>query len=74
MGRNLADASGHENGGGLADAMRDEGGGPIVTRSVSEAGRENWWAERGSIRYLWDESSLHAAIEYVMDGQDRFPR
>ena len=33
--------------------------------------RENWWAERGSIRYLYDENSLEAAIIYVTDGQDR---
>jgi REP element-mobilizing transposase RayT len=51
----------------------------IVTRSVSEglmvqsrvdAVRENWWAERGSIRYIYDESSLEAAIQYVVEGQD----
>jgi REP element-mobilizing transposase RayT len=32
--------------------------------------RENWWAERGSQRYLNDEVSLEAAIIYVRDGQD----
>ena len=32
--------------------------------------RENWWAERGSGRYLNDEKSLEAAIEYVRDAQD----
>ena len=35
--------------------------------------REQWWAERGSIRYLNDEISLEAAIVYVLDGQDHKP-
>jgi REP element-mobilizing transposase RayT len=33
--------------------------------------RENWWAERGSQRFLNDEESLEAAILYVRDGQDK---
>jgi REP element-mobilizing transposase RayT len=33
--------------------------------------RENWWAERGSQRYINDEDSLEAAILYVLEGQDR---
>jgi len=33
--------------------------------------RENWWAERGSQRYINDDDSLEAAILYVRDGQDR---
>jgi REP element-mobilizing transposase RayT len=32
--------------------------------------RENWWAERGSQRYINDEASLEAAVIYVRDGQD----
>ncbi len=32
--------------------------------------RENWWAERGSRRFINDEGSLEAAILYVRDGQD----
>ncbi len=35
------------------------------------SGRENWWAERGSQRFINDEDSLEAAILYVRDGQDR---
>jgi REP element-mobilizing transposase RayT len=35
--------------------------------------RENWWAERGSSRYLYDEKSLEAAITYVLEGQDQKP-
>lgn len=43
------------------------------TRRASEAIpiRENWWAERGSRRYINDEDSLEAAILYVKDAQDR---
>jgi hypothetical protein len=32
--------------------------------------RENWWAERGSFRYLNTDDELEAAILYVRDGQD----
>lgn len=42
----------------------------LANASGYEAPRENWWAERGSIRFLYDESSLEAAILYVTDGQD----
>jgi REP element-mobilizing transposase RayT len=57
--RCLADASGYkQDGGSLADA------------SGYDAEREKWWAERGSIRFLYDESSLEAAILYVTEGQD----
>jgi REP element-mobilizing transposase RayT len=33
--------------------------------------RENWWAERGSQRFINDDDSLEAAVLYVRDGQDR---
>src|SRR5204863_8637001 len=33
--------------------------------------RENWWAERGSQRFINDTESLGAAILYVRDGQDQ---
>ena len=42
-----------------------------LTRSVSEGLRENWWAERGSQRFINDSESLEAAILYVCDGQDK---
>src|SRR5262245_13004942 len=32
--------------------------------------RENWWAERGSDRFINDQTGLEAAIVYVRDGQD----
>ena len=31
--------------------------------------RENWWAERGSRRFINDQQGLEAAIRYVRDGQ-----
>jgi REP element-mobilizing transposase RayT len=31
--------------------------------------RQNWWAERGSIRYLNSDADLEAAILYVREGQ-----
>lgn len=43
------------------------------TRALKErcdTRRENWWAERGSIRYLNTDNELEAAILYVRDGQD----
>lgn len=36
-----------------------------------DADRENWWAERGSIRWLWKEDDLAAAIQYVTEGQEK---
>ena len=33
--------------------------------------RENWWAERGSIRWVFTEESLERVIQYVLLGQDR---
>ncbi len=35
------------------------------------AGDESPWTRHGSTRYLWDEQSVEAAIEYVRDWQDR---
>jgi REP element-mobilizing transposase RayT len=32
--------------------------------------RTNWWAERGSIRWVFHESDLAAAVDYVLDQQD----
>jgi REP element-mobilizing transposase RayT len=31
--------------------------------------RENWWAERGSIRYVYDEAGLDEVIDYVLERQ-----
>jgi REP element-mobilizing transposase RayT len=41
------------------------------TRGVEAPIREEWWAERGSQRYINDEPSLEAATLYVRDGQDQ---
>jgi hypothetical protein len=32
--------------------------------------REKWWTENGSVRYLFDEESLEAAIRYTLEAQD----
>ena len=39
-------------------------------RNNDPAIRKQWWAERGSRRWINDEDSLEAAILYVRDGQD----
>ncbi len=35
-------------------------------------GRCEWWAEKGSAKYIWDDAYLRAAIEYVKK-QDTLP-
>jgi hypothetical protein len=41
------------------------------SESNAKSVRENWWAERGSQRFINDPESLEAAILYVRDAQDR---
>ncbi len=41
-----------------------------ILKEKFDSSRENWWAERGSIRYLNSDDDLEAAILYVRDGQD----
>ncbi|MGI9518970.1 MAG: transposase [Pirellulaceae bacterium] len=36
--------------------------------------RKKWWTERGSQRFIGDEASLEAVIEYVELAQDRKER
>ena len=33
--------------------------------------RENWWTERGSVRWVYNEDGLATVIEYVNEAQDR---
>jgi REP element-mobilizing transposase RayT len=33
-------------------------------------GRSKWWADRGSIRWIFRDADLAAAIDYVRDRQD----
>jgi hypothetical protein len=40
-------------------------------RERSRAEQENWWAERGSIRFVWTEDSLANVVQYVTQAQDR---
>jgi len=42
----------------------------LANASGYDGSRENWWAERGSLRFLYDEPSLEAAILYVTECQD----
>ncbi|MEM6470997.1 MAG: transposase [Planctomycetota bacterium] len=39
-----------------------------------DPGRLNWWAERGSIRYVWNEVQLSRVVKYVNGAQDRKDR
>jgi len=32
--------------------------------------REHWWTRKGSVRYVFDENSLEAAIRYTLEAQD----
>jgi REP element-mobilizing transposase RayT len=50
---------------------RQRGSDTNPTRQRGESLRQNWWAERGSKRYINDLDSLEAAILYVRDGQDQ---
>jgi len=38
-----------------------------------EPSRSNWWAERGSIRWIFTDEDLETVITYVNDAQDRKP-
>jgi REP element-mobilizing transposase RayT len=33
--------------------------------------REHWWTRKGSVRQVFDEESLEAAVLYTLEGQDR---
>jgi REP element-mobilizing transposase RayT len=41
------------------------------SREIDDKGlREKWWTGNGSVRYLFDEESLEAAIRYTLEAQD----
>ena len=40
-------------------------------KELSRPTRDNWWAERGSIRWIFGDESLETVILYVTDAQDR---
>ncbi|TWT62425.1 transposase [Rubinisphaera italica] len=42
-----------------------------VLKKCSNTNRDKWWAERGSIRYLYDEDSLFNAVQYTLEAQER---
>ncbi len=35
-----------------------------------ESLREHWWTRKGSVKYLFDDDSLAAAIKYALEAQD----
>jgi REP element-mobilizing transposase RayT len=37
----------------------------------ARAPRENWWAERGSIRWIFDDEALETVVLYATAAQDR---
>ena len=37
--------------------------------AATSSGRWRYWTEHGSTRYLWNEASINAAIDYVLNGQ-----
>ncbi|MEM7456160.1 MAG: transposase [Planctomycetota bacterium] len=39
-------------------------------KELIDPDRDNWWAERGSIRWIRDEESLDRVIQYVSEAQD----
>lgn len=39
-------------------------------RTPTAAKRTKWWAERGSIRWVWNDAGLLAVKEYVVEQQD----
>src|SRR5262249_32035977 len=43
------------------------------TRQLKEAyaGRERWWTEGGSKRYLWTQEDLESVVVYVREWQER---
>jgi REP element-mobilizing transposase RayT len=40
-------------------------------RERSDPDRKNWWASRGSGRYVFDEDRLEVVLQYVLEAQDR---
>jgi hypothetical protein len=57
------------------EARKDDGGfksyATRAFRAKASYQRDRFWADHGSTRYLWNEMSLKAAVEYVLDGQGR---
>jgi len=43
----------------------------LLQRSPPKRLRERWWTRQGSVRHLFDEQSLEAAVIYTLDSQDQ---
>ena len=39
--------------------------------SVAGAQRDHWWTRKGSVRQLFDQESIHATVQYVLEFQER---
>ncbi|MCC6509616.1 MAG: hypothetical protein IT423_10940 [Pirellulaceae bacterium] len=69
-------AEGRKPSGGTVPDTTPEGSRPAAKieaegRQPSGAtARENWWTRKGSVRYLFDNESLEAAIQYTLEAQD----
>lgn len=40
-------------------------------KELSDPARNNWWADRGSIRWIFTDESLETVVLYVNEAQDR---
>lgn len=40
-----------------------------LRRAFPEIQRRRYWSHHGSTRYLWNEVSVKAAIDYALNGQ-----
>ena len=40
-------------------------------KEKSNPNRERWWAERGSIRWIWNQRSLCKVVHYATESQDQ---
>jgi hypothetical protein len=40
-----------------------------LRREFPDIQRRRYWAQHGSTRYLWNDVSVRAAIDYVLNGQ-----
>jgi REP element-mobilizing transposase RayT len=50
----------------LRDALK-----AVATRALNEQyGKQRWWAEGGSARYLWEWGYFQNAVKYVRDQRD----
>ena len=50
----------------LRDALK-----AVASKALNKAyGQQKWWAEKGSVKYLWEKAYFHNAIGYVNGQRD----